>query len=75
VKVVEGDIRHEADLAGIGRVDWVIDCAAVPSVLAGVGGAVSSFGVMDHNLIGTLRVLKFCKAHSAGLALLSTIRV
>jgi CDP-paratose 2-epimerase len=53
----------------------VIDCAAVPSVLAGVGGAVSSFGVMDHNLIGTLRVLKFCKAHSAGLALLSTIRV
>lgn len=53
----------------------MIDCAAVPSVLAGVGGAVSSFGVMDHNLIGTLRVLEFCKAHSAGLALLSTIRV
>ena len=35
VTVVEGDIRHEADLAGIGRVDWVLDCAAEPSVLAG----------------------------------------
>ena len=75
VEVVEGDIRHEADLAGIGRVDWVLDCAAEPSVLAGVGGAVSSFGVMDHNLIGTLRVLEFCKAHGAGLVLLSTSRV
>ena len=35
MEVVEGDIRHEADLAGIGRVDWVLDCAAEPSVLAG----------------------------------------
>jgi CDP-paratose 2-epimerase len=75
VTVVEGDIRQEADLAAIGRVDWVLDCAAEPSVLAGVGGAVSSFGVMDHNLIGTLRVLEFCKAHGAGLILLSTSRV
>jgi len=75
VKVVEGDIRREDDLAAIGRVDWVLDCAAEPSVLAGVGGAVSSFGVMDHNLIGTLRVLEFCKAHGAGLILLSTSRV
>lgn len=75
VTVVEGDIRSEDNLAGIGRVDWVLDCAAEPSVLAGVGGAVSSFGVMDHNLIGTLRVLEFCKAHSAGLVLLSTSRV
>ena len=75
VEVVEGDIRSEDDLAGIGRVDWVLDCAAEPSVLAGVGGAVSSFGVMDHNLIGTLRVLEFCKAHGAGLVLLSTSRV
>jgi CDP-paratose 2-epimerase len=75
VEVVEGDIRSEDDLTAIGRVDWVLDCAAEPSVLAGVGGAVSAFGVMDHNLIGTLRVLEFCKRHGAGLVLLSTSRV
>ena len=75
VEVVEGDIRSEDDLAGIGRVDWVLDCAAEPSVLAGVGGVVSAFGVMDHNLIGTLRILEFCKRHGAGLVLLSTSRV
>jgi CDP-paratose 2-epimerase len=75
VKVIEGDIRNEADLDAAGPADWVLDCAAEPSVLAGVGGATSSFGVMDHNLIGTLRVLEYCKKHSAGLVLLSTSRV
>lgn len=75
VKVIEGDIRNEADLEGAGPADWVLDCAAVPSVLAGVGGATTSFGVMDHNLIGTLRVLEYCKRHGAGLVLLSTSRV
>jgi CDP-paratose 2-epimerase len=75
VKVVEGDIRNEADLEAVGPADWVLDCAAEPSVLAGVAGATSSFGVMDHNLVGTLRILEYCKRHGAGLVLLSTSRV
>jgi CDP-paratose 2-epimerase len=75
VKVVEGDIRNEADLEAVGSADWVLDCAAEPSVLAGVAGATSSFGVMDHNLVGTLRILEYCKRHGAGLVLLSTSRV
>ncbi|NDC62713.1 MAG: NAD-dependent epimerase/dehydratase family protein [Planctomycetia bacterium] len=75
VTVLEGDIRNEADLDSAGPADWVLDCAAEPSVLAGVGGSTTSFGVMDHNLVGTLRILEFCKKHGAGLVLMSTSRV
>ena len=75
VRIEEGDIRLAADLERAGPVDWVIDCAAEPSVLAGVQGSVSSFGVMDHNLIGTIQLLEFCKQHRAGFILLSTSRV
>jgi CDP-paratose 2-epimerase len=70
-----GDIRHPQDLDQVPPVDWVIDCAANPSVLAGVDGKSSSYEVMDHNLVGTLQLLEFCKKHRAGFILLSTSRV
>lgn len=70
----EGDIRDPRVLEALPPLDWVIDCAANPSVLAGVGDS-SSFAVMDHNLIGTLRLLELCKKHRAGFILLSTSRV
>jgi CDP-paratose 2-epimerase len=75
VKFVEGDIRRPADLAKIPKVDWVIDCAAEPSVLAGTSGKMSSMDLLDHNLIGTIQMLEFCKQHSAGFILMSTSRV
>lgn len=75
INVVEGDIRNSSDLAKIPRVDWVIDCAAEPSVLAGTGSGMPSFDLLDHNLIGTIRLLEFCKKHGAGFILLSTSRV
>ena len=75
VKMVEGDIRRLADLAKIPKVDWVIDCAAEPSVLAGTSGKMSSMDLLDHNLIGTIQMLEFCKQHSAGFILMSTSRV
>ena len=75
VKVLEGDIRHPEDLRKIPKVDWVVDCAAEPSVLAGTGRGMGSFEVLDHNLIGTARMLEFCKQHGAGLILMSTSRV
>ena len=37
-----GDIRQRGDLEQLPRVDWVIDCAANPSVLAGVDGSTSA---------------------------------
>lgn len=75
VKVVEGDIRRPEDWAKIPQVDWILDCAAEPSVLAGAGGKMSSFDLLDHNLIGTIQTLEFCKKQRSGLILMSTSRV
>ena len=82
IRVEEGDIRNEADLAKMPKADWVLDCAAEPSVLAGVapnqsgqGSGMGSYELMDHNLIGTIRVLELCKKTQAGFVLMSTSRV
>lgn len=75
VQVLHGDVRCESDLSSIGPVDWVIDAAANPSVMAGVDGLASSRQLVEHNLIGTINLLEFCKRHSAGFILLSTSRV
>jgi CDP-paratose 2-epimerase len=70
-----GDIRNPSDLEDLPKVDWVIDAAASPSVLAGVSGPTSSRQLMEHNLIGTINLLEYCKRHGAGLVMLSTSRV
>lgn len=74
-RIVHGDIRSAADLETLPKVDWVIDAAANPSVLAGVDGRTSSRQLVEHNLGGTLHLLEFCRNHRAGLVLLSTSRV
>ena len=75
IKLFHGDIRSASDLEAIPSVDWVIDAAANPSVLAGVDGKTSSRQLVEHNLIGTINMLEFCKMHGAGFTLLSTSRV
>ena len=75
VTVMHGDVRCASDLDGIGDADWVIDAAANPSVLVGIDGRTSSRQAVEHNLLGTLNVLEFCKERRAGLVLLSTSRV
>ena len=75
VRVFHGDIRESSDLDTLPSVDWVIDAAANPSVLAGVDGKTSSRQLVQHNLQGTINLLEYCKQHSAGFALLSTSRV
>jgi CDP-paratose 2-epimerase len=75
VPVIHGDVRSLSDLESIGAADWVIDAAANPSVLAGVDGRTTSRQLVEHNLIGTLNTLEYCKTRSAGLVLLSTSRV
>ena len=56
-------------------VDWIIDAAANPSVLAGVDGTTSSRQLIEHNLYGTVNLLEVAKRHRAGFTLLSTSRV
>jgi CDP-paratose 2-epimerase len=75
INVIRGDIRSQSDLSSIPKVDCVIDCAAHPSVLAGLDGQVPSKLVMEHNLLGTINLLEYCKRHKSGLILISTSRV
>lgn len=74
-KLWHGDIRNASDLETLPKVDWVIDAAANPSVLAGVDGQTSSRQLVEHNLGGTINLLEFCKRSGAGFTLLSTSRV
>jgi CDP-paratose 2-epimerase len=75
VAMRHGDIRCASDLEALGDADWVIDAAANPSVLGGVDGRSSSRQLVEHNVLGTLNVLEYCRARRAGLILLSTSRV
>ena len=75
IDLIRGDIRSQSDIDCLPKVDWVIDCAANPSVLAGIDGQSSSRQLLEHNLIGTINLLEYCKNHKAGLILLSTSRV
>ena len=75
VKVTHGDIRSSSDFEPLPEVDWVIDAAANPSVLAGVDGRTSSRQLVEHNLFGTVNMLEYCRRQRAGFILLSTSRV
>ncbi|HTL15650.1 MAG TPA: NAD-dependent epimerase/dehydratase family protein [Patescibacteria group bacterium] len=72
--VFHADVRCPSDLEAIPKVDWVIDAAANPSVLAGLADT-SSRQLMEHNLVGTLNLLELCKRNGSGMILLSTSRV
>jgi CDP-paratose 2-epimerase len=75
VRLFHGDIRNPSDLEALPAVDWIIDAAANPSVLAGVQGQTSSRQLIEHNLIGTINLLEFCKRVRCGFLMLSTSRV
>jgi len=75
VKLFHGDLRNASDLECLPPVDYVIDAAANPSVLAGVDGRTSTRQLIEHNLWGTVNMLEYCKQHRAGFILLSTSRV
>ena len=75
IRLFHGDIRMASDFEALPAVDWVIDAAANPSVLAGVDGQTSSRQLVEHNLLGTINILEYCKKHGAGFILISTSRV
>lgn len=75
VTLYHGDIRVASDFESLPAVDWVVDAAANPSVMAGVDGLTSSRQLIEHNLTGTINILEYCKRHNAGFILLSTSRV
>ncbi len=75
IRLFHGDIRIPWDFEALPPVDWVIDAAANPSVLAGVDGQTSSRQLIEHNLHGTANILEYCRRHRSGFILLSTSRV
>lgn len=75
IKLFHGDIRIASDFETLPSVNWVIDAAANPSVLAGIDGLTSSRQLIEHNLIGSVNILEYCKRSQAGLILISTSRV
>jgi CDP-paratose 2-epimerase len=75
VQLHHGDIRMASDLEALDPADWVIDAAAQPSVLAGRDGKTSSRQLLEHNLLGTINLLEYCRNARAGFILLSTSRV
>ena len=75
VQFTHGDLRMRSDIEALPDCDWVIDAAAHPSVLAGVDGRSSPRQLAEHNLLGTLNILEYCRERKAGFVLLSTSRV
>ena len=74
-RLLHGDLRCQSDVDTLPAVDWIIDAATNPSVLAGTDGLTSSPQLMEHNLCGSLNLLEKCRRDGAGFILLSTSRV
>src|SRR3954451_4159004 len=75
VRVFHADVRLPGDLELIEGIDWIIDAAAEPSVLAGIDGQTESRRLVENNLIGTINLLELAKKNRSGFVLLSTSRV
>jgi len=73
VEFIHGDIRNKEDFDGIGKVDFVIDAAAEPSVMAGLDAAPDY--VINTNLNGTVNCLNFAVKNKAGFIFLSSSRI
>jgi CDP-paratose 2-epimerase len=75
VAVSHGDLRNACDLECVPDVDWIIDGAANPSVLAGFNAKRGCRQVVENNLYGTVNLLEHSRTRGCGFILLSTSRV
>jgi CDP-paratose 2-epimerase len=73
VEFLNGDVRNETDLKRAGVVDLVIECAAEPSVMAGVNS--SPRYAVESNLVGAFNCLELCRQQKADIVFFSTSRV
>jgi CDP-paratose 2-epimerase len=73
VKFVHGDIRNKEDLVFTENIDAIIDAAAEPSVLAGIGNSTDY--LVQTNFNGTVNLLNLAVNNKADFIFLSTSRV
>ena len=72
IEFVKGDIRHANEFPA-GPFEFIIECSAEPSVLAGYGGSPDY--LMETNLMGTYRCLEQARLWQSKTVFLSTSRV
>lgn len=72
VEFCHGDIRNIEDL-NFNTIDYLIECSAEPSVLAGFGESPDY--LLNTNLVGTIHCLELARKCGARLIFLSTSRV
>lgn len=72
IDFVHGDLRNKEDLNQIGAVDWLIECAAEPSVHA---GAQDPNYLINSNFNGLLNCLEHLRINGGKLIFLSSSRV
>ena len=73
VTFIHGDVRLPGDLDTVGKIDFLIECSAEPSVLAGSDGNPNY--VVQTNLNGAINCAEYCRKQDAGLLFLSSSRV
>jgi len=73
VTFIKGDVRNSQDLAELGAVDFLIECSAEPSVLAGSDGNTDY--LIQTNLNGAVNCADLCRKYNAPMIFLSTSRV
>ncbi len=73
IAFIHGDIRNREDLELDQSFDYIIDAAAEPSVMAGMGAMLSY--VINTNLTGTINTLELAARSKAKFIFLSTSRV
>jgi CDP-paratose 2-epimerase len=72
IEFVKGDIRHAQEFSA-GPFEFIIECSAEPSVLAGYGESPDY--LMETNLMGTYRCLEKAREWKSKTIFLSTSRV
>ena len=76
VAFVHADLRAASDVDPLPEADWVIDAAALPSVMSGtLQGVATPRQTVEHNLSSGLNLLEYCRRTGAGFILLSSSRV
>jgi CDP-paratose 2-epimerase len=70
---IQGDVRKPENLKETGKIDFLIECSAEPSVLAGKDGNTDY--LVQTNLDGAVNCIELCRKNDAGMIFLSTSRV
>ena len=73
VEFCHGDIRNKEDLESVGEIDFLIEAAAEPSIMAGFNNSPDY--VVNTNLTGTINCLNYIRNFNAKIIFLSTSRI